>query len=1036
MGIESDSDMYLSKIWKRLGRMKELIHHPRAPIADIELYQTHERPDVKTAAKAKGYKEVALGDEWGERWITGWFRFRAKAPKEFAGRAVAALIETQGESLAFVGGEPVQGLDRNRNDLLLTDKAKAGEKFEVLVESVAMSAFGKYGERPKLARAELAVYNTELEALYYDGLVLWDIADRLTDESRRRGEIIRALDSAVEVFGVRETGPDGMAALALAAREVLRPHLESPAGPSSGEVFACGHAHIDVAWLWPLWETHRKVGRTFSTALHYMDRYPDYHFTQSQQQLYEFCREDYPSLYARLKEKVASGQWDPSGAMWVEADCNIPSGESLVRQLVHGRRYFREDLGTDTDILWLPDVFGYAAALPGILRHCGVKYFLTTKIDWNQINEFPHDTFRWFGIDGSEVLAHFPPAKTYNGTMRVQQIHTTERGFAQKDRSPGAVYPFGFGDGGGGPTREMIERAVRMKNIDGVARVTMCGADEFFRRAEAESEDLPVWRGELYLELHRGTYTTQARTKRDNRRSEEALFEAEMLAAAAAELGAEYPAGELHRAWRLVLLNQFHDVIPGSSIKEVYQDNAAHYDEVREKTAAVRSAALGALAEAVDTSAGPADTACLVTNALPWERGGLVELAAGELPEGQHLHDETGRPLRVQVLDSGATLVQAPPVPSCGWRTLQLLEKPPHQDPGPGIEASTGHLANRLIDVVLDDRGEIASVTDLRSGREVVPEGERANVIELFEDKPNNWDAWDIDRWYYDNPPMACELVSAELVESGPLRATVRQVRKVGEASELVQEISVSAASPVIEFRTRVDWNESERMLKVAFPVEVLSPEAAFEVQYGLVRRPTHRNTSWDKARFEVAAQRWIDLAEPGYGVALMNDCKYGHDVVGSRMRITLLRAPTSPDETADRGRHEFTYALMPHAGDHREGGVLRAAGALNVPLRADMVGSSAGPLPPEGSIARVDSPDIVISAVKRADDSDRLVVRLYEAHGSRGSASLQCFRAVARAWESNGMEEEVAELDVEAGALTFDYAPFGIRTFLVELES
>ncbi len=1031
MQRESDAQMYLTKARRRLSALRDKMYHPRVPIDDIEMRITPDREAAPAASAAKGYKAVALGEEWGDRWITGWFRFRFEVPEQMAGRPLAALIETGGESLSFIDCEPFQGLDPNRNDLRLADSPAGGESFEVLVESVCMNAFGAYSQKPRLTRAEIATVNRTAEQFYYDVSLLVDLCSNLPEDSRRRGEIIRALDRALEAFDWRTDDPAVIESTAEEARSLLEPVLKTPAAPSAGTVFATGHAHIDVAWLWPLWETRRKVGRTFSTALHYMDRYPDYSFTVSQPQLYEFCRDRFPTLYARIKAAIERGQWDPAGAMWVEADCNIPSGESLVRQLVHGRRFLKEELASDTDTLWLPDVFGYSAALPGILQHCGISYFLTTKIDWNQINTFPHDTFTWRGIDGSEVLAHFPPAQTYNGDMSAAQVLKTEREFAQKDRSPGAVYSYGFGDGGGGPTVEMIERARRMADLEGAPRVEMVGVDDFFRRVEKESSDLPLWVGELYLELHRGTYTTQARTKRDNRRSEEALFEAEMLSVAALALGGTYPTEELDEAWKLLLLNQFHDVIPGSSIKEVYEDNLKHFEEIRTATGGVRTASLDHLVAQIDTS-GPSQ-ALVVTNSLSHERGGLLRLGDDARPADRHLHDETGRPIRWQQVDGGI-LVDVPTVPPCGWRALSFIEKQAHPDPGPEIAASTDKLTNGIIEVDFDDRGEIASIVDLRNGRSVIADGEAANVFELFDDRPNNWDAWDIDRWYYDNPPAASELVSSELVESGPLRATIRQTRTVGN-STITQDISLSIDSAAVEFRTRVDWKEDQRMLKVAFPVEIVSPEATFEVQFGCVRRPTHRNTPWDKARFEVVAQRWIDLSEPGYGVALMNDCKYGHDVLGNRMRITLLRAPASPDPTADRGSHEFAYSLMPHRGDHREAGVLQAAEELNVPLRAIVAEPSEGALGRSGSVARVTgSEDIVISAIKKADNEDLIAVRLYEAHGSRGAARLEMMAPVRRAWLSDGMEQKVEEIEVTSGGVDFDYTPFAIRTFLVEL--
>ncbi len=784
-----------------------------------------------------------------------------------------------------------------------------------------------------------------------------------------------------------------------------------------------GHAHLDTAWLWPLRETIRKCARTFSTVLELMDRYPDYRFVVSQAQHLAWMRDRYPDLWERMKVRIAEGRLEPTGSMWVEADCNIPSGESLVRQILYGKRFYREELGIETNDVWLPDVFGYAASLPQIMRRSGIHWFLTQKLSWNQYNTLPHHSFLWEGIDGSQVFTHFPPADTYNGNVSAKELRFAVENFSDHEHADRSLYLFGWGDGGGGPTSEMLESAKRFSDLDGLPRLTMEGARAFFTRAEAELDQPPVWVGELYLELHRGTYTTQAATKWGNRRGELALRDTELWASMVTP--AEYPADELDELWRILLLHQFHDIIPGSGIHWVYQDTARDHARLLERTAALGAHALEALVGDVDTSG--TQLPVVLVNSLSHQRTELIAVAAPD-----HVTSVTGpsgQPMPVQRDHRGLVIFEAT-VPPCGYQLYDLTAATAAPVLSP-VTVASDFLENEYLRVELDEHGLLSSVLDKSAHRQVLASDERGNRFQLFPDYPNFYDAWDIDRFTFDQISYLDQVDSIEVVEPGPLRAGIRIVRRFGD-SVITQVIGLDAGARHLDFDTEVDWQENNRLLKVAFPVAVRSMRATYEIQYGHVERPTHANTSWDVARFEVCAHKWADLSEPGYGVALLNDSKYGHDIAGNVIRLSLLRSTTWPDPVADRGHHHFAYRLFPHAGDLRDAGVIDAGYDLNVPVGSVTATPHPGVLEPTGSLLSVDAPNVVVEAVKQGDDGS-LVVRMYEAWGRRGPVTLQAPWKLGRATATDLLEREIAEIPFDRYAMTFDITPFEIATFKLE---
>jgi alpha-mannosidase len=962
-------------------------------------------------ALAREFVPFEVGERWGMPWSTTWFHVLGHVPEAWMGKQVAALFDlgfdgSTGftcEALAWKDGLPWRGVDPNHRRLPLV-----GAEIDFYLEAAANPRASLSGpdDAPSmialrksptpaftLRQAELRSWDPNLRQIALDFKVLLDLAIALPgDEPRER--ILEALDRFAH---------DGDAA-----------HLESALShptTSTHVISAIGHAHIDTAWLWPLRETRRKCARSFSTALALMDEYPEYRFACSQPAQYAWMKENYPDVYGGIRAKVASGQWEPVGAMWVEADCNLPSGEALVRQLLHGKRFFMKELGYDTKDLWLPDVFGYPASLPQLITEAGCDFFLTQKLSWNEVNKPAHHTFMWEGIDGSRIFTHFPPADTYNGDFSAGQIVRSAAAFKDSDRSSHSLYLFGWGDGGGGPEPDMIEAARRLRNLGGAPRVNLERSIDFFTKASNEAHDLTTWVGELYFELHRGTYTSQSRTKRLNRRAEQALREAEQWSVAATPpalratsppnsareaavrpVGGEdgYPAGELEAAWKRLLVNQFHDILPGTSIDWVYEEAERDLEEVIETA--------GSLAAAAQAKLAGAGANVAVFNVTSHARREVADIG-GRLE-----------------------MVEAPP---CGW----AVHDGAITDARSGVKVAGRVMENELLRVEWDEHGLLTSIWDKQASRQVLTASARGNLLQLHHDNPARWDAWDIDIEYRNSVTDLVELAAEEVELSGPLRAAVRFTRRFG-GSTLEQRMVLDAGSRVLRFETDVDWRETHKLLKVAFPVDVRSTRATYEIQFGHVERTTHTNTSWDLARFEVCAHRWADLGEAGYGVALLNDCKYGYDILGSVMRLSLLRAPTHPDPTADKGRHRFIYALMPHPDDFREAGVIAAAEDLNFPLRMVGTGLHAGE---HQSLIEVDTPQVVVEAIKRAEDSDAIVVRLYEAWGGRCHARVRTTLPARRATLCDLLERERSDVPLRGNELELEFAPFKILTLKLE---
>ena len=891
------------------------------------------------------------------------------------------------QGLVYLNGEMVQGLDVNHRQVLLQPETDYDMYLYFYCGTEEETAYFL----PSLIWLDEAV-----DRFYYDVKVALDACLCLEEGSEDFCRILVPLEAAVNLLDLRQPGsPAFYESLERAEARLQKDLYQTACGHSTVTVDCVGHTHIDVAWLWTLEQTREKAQRSFSTVLRLMEQYPEYKFMSSQPQLYQYVKESAPEIYAQIKEMVRQGRWEVEGAMWLEADCNLTSGESLVRQILHGKRFMQQEFGVDSKTLWLPDVFGYSAAMPQILKKSGVDRFFTSKISWNETNRMPFETFLWQGIDGTEIFTSFATAQdklpggrqenyvTYNGTTEPKMVLGTWERYTKKEYTDEVMITFGFGDGGGGPSRHMLETQRRTSaGFPGFPKTRITTSTEYLDSIEKKFYDAceetgrtPRWVGELYLEFHRGTYTSMAKNKRSNRKSELLFQKAETLAVLDQALGGPaYPQKALHDGWQTILLNQFHDIIPGSSIREVYEECDRQYAALAETGSALVDRRLRHLADNVPGQG------LLVYNPLGFARSGLIS--------------HNGRKLWVDN------------VPAMGWTVAEAGE------PECRVLAEPRCLENDFVRLELDEQGRISSLFDKIARRELVLPGQKLNELQVFEDIPRQYDNWELSNYYKQKMWTVDQVASMEPVDEGARRGI--RITWTYLSSTLTQTVWLTDHSAQIDFETEIDWHEHHQVLKAAFPLDLQTTSAAYEIQFGHLNRPTHSNTSWDAAKFEVCGHKWADLSEEGYGVSLLNDCKYGHSAEGSTLKLTLLKCGTYPNPEADQGHHAFTYALLPHTGSFKESGTIQAAYCLNQPLMAQSLSGQGSILPERFSLVSCDKPNIIIETVKQAEDSRDMIVRFYEAHGRRGFVTMNFGVPVASVTLCDLMEQDLPKGDLE----------------------
>ena len=1039
--FDAEREVELRQARNRLAEIFGTVYSHRLPLADLR-YRVTGRGKGPEPIPASGWKPFKRMARWGGLDQSTWFAMTATLPKAYQGQRVVAMVDPfahtdipgrdrhdeSGEGLAYVNGTPAQGIDRNHHVIVLTEKARPGQTFEIAIECTPQTRFDA---THVFRTADMAVMHKLPWDFYWDATVYLDVIETMERSSETARRLLNLVTETVKRVDLQHAGEAAyFDSLARARRRLQRGMKAFEAGNDLGRLTLVGQSHIDTAWLWPLRETRRKVGRTWSTALTLMEQYPEYIFQASQPALYRFAKENHPALWKAIKKRVKEGRWEPCGATWVEQDNNIPSGESLVRQFLYGNQFYQREFGLRSRTAWLPDAFGFPWSFPQIMKRSGIETFFTIKISWSQFTDFPYSYFQWQGIDGTRIVALMPPMN-YNGNPVPADAIRQRADFKQKELVDETPFPIGYGDGGGGATAEMLEYARRLRNVAGVPKCAFGKTEACFERMHAQVDGgaaLPVYNGELYLELHRGCQTTQARAKRNNRKTEILLHNAEFLGSMALLHSGAYDHKAMSDAWHIVLTNQFHDILPGSSISEVYQVAEEDYASARSYAAKALDASARYLARAIDTR-GPG-LPIIVFNTLSWPRSGVVQ-AQVCLPPGRfHVVAPYGTVVPSQRTGKDEILFEARAVPPLGYAVYRVIPGAAQAaDPGT-LTATERGLENDSLRIRLDASGRFTSVYDKLEGREVLAPGQKANVLQLFDDRPAANDAWDIDHNFEDTMWEPGKAEAIQVLETGPVRAVVRALRKT-ERSTIRQDITLYALGPRVDVVTHANWREKRALLKVAFPVDILSSHAAYAIQFGTIERPAHHNRDVDRARFEVPAQQWADLSEGDYGVSLMNDCKYGYDIRDNVMRLSLLRAPIEPDPSADEGEHDFVYAIYPHAGDWRNGTVQQAA-ELNNPLLAVTAKAGKGALPSVHAFASVDSENVIIDTVKKAEDGNGLIVRVYEAYGQRNKAAITFGHAPKNVSECNLMEEEEQPAKVKGNTLSLYIKPYEIRSFKI----
>ena len=1035
--------MALDLLEQILPHVARAVYPSAVPVTSWKVKES-DVPDASAPdLKDKSWADFSVPSFFGGYDRTAWFRTSVTIPAEFSGLPVGLLLDLP-EALLFVNGKPYSGLDGNHREVKLTEKAKTGQTFHLAIQAYS----GRTKDVSHFKRADLVVIYPTAKILHA-ALSFFHDLERMygpgTAESKEIRELIRRTLIYLKYF--KPEGEEYPNAIGRALN-FLHNTLETEFAPGGeGLVHLIGQSHLDLAWLWTMKESRRKVGRTFSGMVRLLDEYPEFRYTQSQARLYDILVTDYPSLAKEVRAHVATGRWEVTGSTWVEADCNIPGGESLVRQVLYGKRLFKSQFGVESDILWMPDSFGYSAALPQIMTKAGIRYFFTTKLTWNDTTRFPHSTFWWEGIDGSRVISHIP-AVGLEGNTTPKDLRKSWNTYQQKEITPNVLMTYGFGDGGGGVTNKQILTSRFMHSLPGLPETRISTAREFFDLLSPASADLPVWTGELYLEKHRGSLTTLGWIKKANRRAEVDLYTAELLGAIASlnptskTKKARYPEQELDAAWKTLLTNQFHDILCGTCIPDVFTEAQEDFARISEWTGQARDKSLAQLQEPAHKA--HEGSTVTVFNTLAWTRSDYVELA---LPTGERafqITDDRGHACSWQLLgrSKGTTriLCFVEEIPALSHRTLSILPAKRVDPDLQGWKIGAKQIESPLYRIRLDAKGCLTSIYERRSRRELIAGGGRGNVLQTFTDKPKEWEAWELEADYESKKLQPFAVQSMAVVEKGPLRVVVEIIHKSERGSTIKQRMMLYHKMGRIDFATTADWREKQTLLKVAFPVNVRAQAATYEIQFGSLERSTKSKSPQDKAKFEVPAQQWADLSDKKFGVTLVNDSKYAYDVKENVLRLTLLRSPHYPHElepskqtdsrVMDQGLHQFRYALYPHPGDWRTGGSVRCAREFNQPLLI-LPGVALRPLEP---LLHSLPYGIYISSVKKAEEGPETIVRIYEGHGHSSKATLEFGYTVDQAFECDLLEQPTGKLKPAKGKVALKFAPYEIKTLKLKL--
>lgn len=969
-------------------------------------------------------------------------------PTEWEGESIGLIfrvgqpeIKTNHEALVRLDGIPYHGIDRNRSLVPLPNHRQGKTSYNVTIELYNPIAQVvdrlNYQNEPaehspaplSLLQSELVVLNKAVENLLFTVRTYFEAARLLPDGDMRKITILQTLEELSDQV-LNESKEMFLDERWVAEVEAnLLKKFEGLDNQKKGLIHLVGQSHIDLAWLWPQKETVRKVSRTFSTMSTLLDQFPEFTYAQSQPIVYEFLKNYYPELYERVRKHIESGRWELVGGMWIEPDLNIPSGESLVRQLLYGMKYNEKEFGKRPRIEWLPDTFGYCASLPQLLRKAGIEYFMTTKMNWNDTNQFPYDLFQWIGIDGTSILSYLNHG--VNEYTHPKELKDHWDSYKQKDVHPEQMLLYGHGDGGGGVTREMLKYAERSENLPGLPKTKFSTAHEFFDGIKEANPELPTWYGDMYLELHRGTYTTHARNKKWNRQAEVLYRDAEIWGSFAKWVNDEFPLQNLEDGWKLLLYNQFHDIIPGTSIPEVYVKSEEDYKEIFAIGTEAKKQALTAIEHQINTNG--EGTPVVLFNSLSWSRSDIVTIEGGKELFTKVAVDEKGQVLESDVREVNGQVVMevfVPDIPEMGYKTIWLQDA--EQKEIESVPSFTGRWETDYYIVEWNENGEISRLFDKKQEREVIAEGQVGNQFQFFHDRPPLWDAWDIDPQFAKQPAGDVQLESVEVVQKGKTKDILRFQWTVSN-SRIEQDVIFYHHSPRIDFATKIDWNEEHKLLKVAFPVDIISDKATYEIPFGTVERATHTNTSWEIAQFEVCGHRFADLSESNYGVSLLNDCKYGYDIKGNVMRLSLLRAPKWPDPTADIGFHEFTYSLYPHAGNWQAANVTKIGYELNHPVTVKITHSHDGTLPYKYSFVQTDATHVILDTIKLAEDENGFILRFYESSGGRELVQLQLAKDISQVEETNLLEEHVENIVVVNNKVVTHYKPYEVKTIRIQ---